>query len=134
MPNDEMGSRALPQPPGIHNRAVLITVGGFLAFVAAAIFGLLLFLKTEAPGAFAPKSERPFPAPRLQKAPQNDVGSFEASQRSTLSGYSWADRSHGLAQIPIEEAMRIIAARGMRAYDPLETSPISPADARGGSP
>ena len=49
MPNEEMGSRALPQPADIHNRVVLVVVGGFLLFVGAAIAGMLLFLNS--PGA-----------------------------------------------------------------------------------
>ena len=48
--------------PTINNRAVLIIVGGFLLFVAVAIAGLLLFLKTQAPAAFAPRTEQRFPA------------------------------------------------------------------------
>ena len=37
-----------------------------------------------------------------------------------LSGYDWVDRSKGLARIPIDDAMRIIAARGDHAYDRSE--------------
>ena len=44
MPNEEMGSRALPQAPAVDNRVILMVVSGFLAFVAIAILGLLLFL------------------------------------------------------------------------------------------
>jgi hypothetical protein len=132
MPNEEMGSRALPQPPGVENRVILMVVGGFLAFVAAAIFGIMLFLKTEAPGAFAPRRERPFPGPALQKLPQNDLANFEAAQRSTLSGYGWVDPGHGAVRIPIEQAMQMIAARGEHAYDPLQAPPTSPPEARGG--
>jgi hypothetical protein len=132
MPNEEMGSRALPQPPAVENRVILIVVGGFMAFVAAAIFGILLFLKTEAPGAFAPRRERQFPGPALQKLPQNDLANFEAAQRSTLSGYGWVDPGHSVGRIPIEQAMQMIAARGEHAYDPLQAPPTSPPEARGG--
>jgi hypothetical protein len=132
MPNEEMGSRALPQPPAIDNRVILMVVAGFLAFVAIAIFGILLFLKTEAPGVFAPRRERPFPGPALQKLPQNDLSNFAAAQRSTLSGYGWVDPGHSVGRIPIEQAMQMIAARGEHAYDPLQASPAAPPDARGG--
>ncbi len=133
MPNEEMGSRALPQPPDINNRAVLATVGGFLVFVALAIAGLLVVLKTQAPDAMVPRTEHGFPSPVLQKAPQNDLAQFEAAQRAALSGYGWVDRDRGIARIPIEEAMRMIVARGAHAYDPLQDASASRANARGGS-
>ena len=44
----------------------------------------------------------------------------------TLSGYGWVDRSKGIARIPIDEAMRIIAARGDHAYDPLRAAGRKP--------
>jgi hypothetical protein len=132
MPNEEMGSRALPQPPAVDNPAVLIIVASFLAFVAVAVLAILLFLKTEAPGAFAPRSERSFPGPALQKLPQNDLANFDSAQRGALSGYGWIDPSHSVARIPIEQAMQMIAARGEHAYDPIQAPPTSPPDPRGG--
>ncbi|MGY4513517.1 hypothetical protein [Bradyrhizobium sp. USDA 3650] len=133
MPNEEMGSRALPQPAEINNRIVLIAVGGFLLFVAVAIAGLLLFLKAQAPAALAPRTEQRFPQPELQKAPQNDLSRFEAAQHDALSSYGWVDRDHGIARIPIEQAMRLIAGRGEHAYDPPEASASSRSNEGGGS-
>jgi hypothetical protein len=133
MPNEEMGKRAPPQPPEVSDRPILMVVGGFLVFVALAIAGLLLFLQKEAPRALVPRVEQPFPQPALQKLPQSDLARFEAAQRSALSGYAWVDRDHGLARIPIDEAMQMIASRGAHAYDPLQaSSPSEPT--RGGSP
>jgi len=134
MPNDEMGKRALPQPPEVSDLPILIIVGGFLLFVAIAISGLLLFLKKEAPRALAPRVEQHFPQPSLQKLPQNDLAQFEAAQRGALSGYAWVDRDHGVARIPIDDAMRMVAARGVHAYDPLQASSATAADAPGGEP
>ncbi len=90
--------------------------------------GLFFYLKAGAPGALRQATEHPFPEPALQKKPQDDLKRFELEQRMALSGYGWVDRSKGIARIPIEEAMRIIAARGDHAYDPLE-SPPEPANA-----
>lgn len=134
MPNEEMGKRALPQPPEVSDRPILMVVGGFLVFVAVAIAALLLFLQKEAPLALAPRVEQQFPHPALQKLPQNDLARFETAQRSALSEYAWIDRDHNVARIPIDEAMRMIAARGERAYDPLQAS-APPSDvSRGGRP
>ena len=134
MPNEEMGSRAFPQPAGIHNRAVLLVVGGFLLFVGAAIAGMLLFLNTQAPGAFTPRAERRFPSPELQTFPEADLTRFEAAQRARLTAYAWVDRDHNIASIPIDEAMQLVAGRGDQAYDALQPTPAPPPGASGGNP
>ncbi|MCK1390533.1 hypothetical protein [Bradyrhizobium sp. 1] len=134
MPHEEMGSRALPQPAGVHNRAVLVVVGSFLLFVGAAIAGMLLFLNTQAPGAFTPRAERRFPSPELQTSPEADLTRFEAAQRARLTAYAWVDRDHNIASIPIDEAMQLVSGRGQHAYDALEAAPASTPGASGGNP
>lgn len=135
MPNDEMGSRIIPEPPEVATRIVLVAVYGFLGLVALAMTGLFFYLRTSAPSALKQAVEHQFPEPTLQKSPQADLKRFEIEQRMTLSGYAWIDRPNGLAHIPIEEAMRIIAARGDHAYDALDAAanaadPSSPAGVR----
>ena len=119
MPNEEMGSRAMPQAPDVATGAVITAVAGFLAFVAIVMAVLFFYLGATVPNAFQHAIKNPFPAPALQKTPRDDLKRFELEQRKALSGYGWADRSKGLARIPIDEAMRTIAARGEHAYDPL---------------
>jgi hypothetical protein len=128
MPNEEMGHRALPQPPDVDSRVVFAVTIGFLVFVAISMTGLFFYLRADAPDALNTPSERQFPEPALQKAPQNDLKNFEAEQRAALSGYAWIDRSHGIARVPIEDAMQIIAARAEHAYDPIDAQdpPASP--------
>lgn len=128
MPNEEMGSRTVPQPPDVASKVVLTAVAGFLGFVALTMAVLFLYLKAGAPGAFRQAVEHPFPEPALQTKPQDDLRRFQLEQRMALSGYGWVDRSQNIVRIPIDEAMRIIAARGDRAYDPLEP-PATPSDA-----
>ena len=120
MPNEKMGSRRLPQPPDVATGIVIVAVAGFLGFVALSMTGLFFYLRTAVPNVFEKVTEGRFPEPVLQKNPQEDLRRFEHDQRAALSGYSWVDRSKGLVRIPIEEAMRIIAARGGQAYDPLD--------------
>lgn len=119
MPNEEMGSRTLPQPPGVATSVVMMAVAAFLGFVAITMAVLFFYLKAGAPNALRQATEHPFPEPALQKRPQDDLKAFELEQRMTLSGYGWVDRSKEIARIPIDEAMRIIASRGDHAYDPL---------------
>jgi hypothetical protein len=132
VPNEKMGSRRLPQPPDVAAGIVVIAVAGFLGFVALSMVGLFFYLRSSVPDAFRKVIEHHFPEPALQKTPQDDLRRFERDQRAALSGYGWVDQSKGLVRIPIEEAMRIIAARGRQAYDPLDqpastSSPSAPA-------
>jgi hypothetical protein len=117
MPSEEMGHRRRPQPPDVANGVVIASVAGFLGFVALSMTGLFFYLRSAAPDAFKATVEHPFPAPQLQKNPQGDLQDFERDQRATLSGYGWVDRSRGIARIPIEQAMQMIAAQGPHAYD-----------------
>jgi hypothetical protein len=126
MPNEEMGARIVPQPPDVATGVVVIAVAGFLLFVGLTMTGLFFYLRTGAPGAFKQATEQPFPAPALQKKSQSDLKRFELEQRMALSGYGWVDRAKGIARIPIEEAMRIVIARGDHAYNPPEPSPTAP--------
>ncbi|WP_247893327.1 hypothetical protein [Azospirillum endophyticum] len=63
----------------------------------------------------------PMPEPRLQTDPAADWQRYKAESMSRLAGYGWADREHGIAHIPIDEAMRQVAGDGI---------PDWPADAR----
>ena len=138
MPNEEMGSRAIPQPPDVATNTVIISVAVFLGLVAVAMVGLFFYLKTGAPAAFKQPTEHDFPKPALQTNPKEDFARIEFEQRMALSGYAWVDRSKGLARIPIDEAMRIVAARGDHAYDALEPpasmSESDPAKQQGARP
>jgi hypothetical protein len=53
------------------------------------------------------------PAPVLQLDPQADLQDFRAKEKTQLESYGWIDRSRGVAHIPIDEAMRDVAARGI---------------------
>ena len=120
MPNENMGNRRLPQPPDVATGIVIAAVAGFLGFVALSVTGLFFYLRSTAPGVFKAAVEHQFPEPTLEKSPQDDLKRFERDQRAALSGYGWVDRPKGLVRIPIGEAMRIVAARGDHAYDPLD--------------
>jgi hypothetical protein len=120
MPNENMGDRSLPQTPDVATGIVIAAIAGFLGLVALSMTGLFFYMRSAAPGVFKAVVEHHFPEPTLQKSPQDDLRRFESEQRAALSGYGWVDQSKGLVRIPIEEAMRIIAARGDHAYDPLD--------------
>lgn len=53
------------------------------------------------------------PEPRLQQAPQDDMAKLRAAEDRQLASYGWIDRPKGIVRIPIKEAMRIVAQRGI---------------------
>lgn len=48
--------------------------------------------------------------PALQSAPQLDRAHYFDEKRKLTESWEWIDRQRGIARIPVEEAMRIMAA------------------------
>lgn len=61
------------------------------------------------------------PEPRLQGVPghesdaQADLREKNAADEAANEKLEWLDKSSGIAQIPVEDAMKIIAAKGVDA-------------------
>src|SRR5690349_5962434 len=73
---------------------------------------------------FQQKPERAiqrFPEPRLQPNPAADLNKFRTQEDEILNSYGWADQQAGVAHIPIEQAIDIIAARGLAVRQGGET-------------
>jgi hypothetical protein len=64
------------------------------------------------PGALAP------PAPHLQTSPYLDLRAFREQEDEVLGTYGWVDKERGVVRIPIDEAMRLLVSRGVRAPTP----------------
>jgi hypothetical protein len=62
-----------------------------------------------------------FPEPQLQPNPPADLNKFRAQEEQILNSYGWADQQAGVAHIPIEQAIGIIAARGLPVRQGGET-------------
>ena len=56
------------------------------------------------------------PPPRQQVAPSLDRMQYVAEQRLKLATYYWIDRDRGIVHIPIEEAMKRVAAHGIPGF------------------
>ena len=86
-------------------------IGG-LAVLVAAVALLLVVVFPHALDRVAPPRAEPA-APRLQADERQDFKRLRAVEAAKLSSYGWADDSHSAARIPIEDAMRLTAERGI---------------------
>jgi hypothetical protein len=88
--------------------AILLLLGGLMALFARQERRL----EQLRPPMFTDESGQ-FPAPRLQGNPAVDTAEFLARARKTLNSYGWVDRKAGIARIPIDRAIEILAQKGL---------------------
>ena len=97
-----------------------------LALMVLVLMGALLwFLSGGRPpgqGVVTPSGPVPnmSPEPDLQVASSRDYQEMRAAEEAQLRSYRWVDREAGIAAIPIERAMEILAGRGL----PAQKSPV----------
>ncbi len=56
------------------------------------------------------------PEPRLETDPPQDLSRYLAAQHARLGSYGWIDRAHGIAHVPITEAMDRLAKTGIDGF------------------
>jgi hypothetical protein len=86
----------------------LLTVAIVLGAVAA-VFPRAVHDQDKGPVAALP------PAPRLQTAPRREFVAYEQAERRRLETYGWTDRAQGHVHVPVDQAMREVAAAGWRS-------------------
>ena len=111
---------------GVNVRATLILGASLLLVVVAAsvlmvwLFGYFSREAAHTARAFplAADSQRQLPPePRLQTTPRQDLRALRAREDAVLLTYGWVDKGSGIARIPIDEAMKITAQRGLPARE-----------------
>lgn len=60
------------------------------------------------------------PSPNLQVRPEVDLATLREREQARLHAYGWVDESQGIAHIPIERAIEILA---QRAAAPVDVAP-----------
>ena len=86
-------------------------------------------VETQAPAAYVAESDPAAlepPGPRLQVRPELELAVIRAQEDAILSSYAWVEKDRGIARIPIDEAVRIVAERGLPMF------PASEEDAESG--
>lgn len=103
-----------------------------------AVLGFFRFLATRAterepppPPLARQEPGRQPPEPRLQEKPMADVETLRREESDILTSYGWVDEEKGIVRIPIDEALRIVAERGLpaKAEAPAEAPAAAPAPA-----
>ena len=94
---------------------VAFAIGAVVVLVIVAVF-LLLHLWHTDPGEDRVRMPDPVAVPgaALETAPQTDMATYLAQKRRLLDSAGWVDAQRGIAHIPIEDAMAILAAGGAR--------------------
>jgi hypothetical protein len=124
------------EPSDVSVRGVLLTAfGGLLALAVAgvAIRGLeALYGLHDAPppSALDQRSLEP-PPHRLQTDPAEDLAAYVAREEAILDSYAWIDRKAGIARIPIDRAIEMLAERGWPEPAEGEGRPPQPVTGRG---
>ena len=100
---------------------VYATVGLALVVVlsALAMWGLSVGLRSRLVASDPPppvlpevRTQVPPPEPRLQASPEGEYELMREQEDAVLEGYAWTDREAGLARVPIERAMELLAEDG----------------------
>ncbi len=108
--------------------AVLIAISaGAMILLAGLMRSFSAEEKTDGATAEEIAADRPgdFPAPRLQHHTTDDMLEYRAREDAALKSYGWVDRKAGIAQIPIDEAMNLIAKNGPPKVKATEPKPAA---------
>ena len=99
--------------------------------VSAALGGMMSLFQSDAktlglskPALFKDDSGQ-FSGPKLQRNTTDDMAKFRDHERDMLNSYGWVDPKAGVARIPIDRALEIMAERGLPTKDtkPKPTEP-----------
>jgi hypothetical protein len=101
------------ESPGVRTRVVVSIVVGILVVLIAVAAGFQLVFRDRVGQTYAVR--HPFPAPAVVPDERAERLALQAKQRHDLNG------AHG--RLPIDAAMKAIAAKGDRAFDPVGRAP-----------
>jgi hypothetical protein len=116
------GTQQGHEPNVLMVRGLVVFAGLLVAtvIVSGVVVGLVIWgfsreargLRALAPPRFADDSGL-FPAPRLQPNPDVELVTVKKEELARLNGYGWVDKKAGVAHIPIERAIDILAKSGL---------------------
>ena len=96
-----------------------------VSFLVKPLYNLLVArgVETQAPAAYVAESDPAAlepPGPRLQVTPELELAAFRAREDAILGSYAWVEKDRGVVRLPIDEAIRIVAQRGLPTFPTSE--------------
>lgn len=113
---------------GVFGFLISLAVGGVLVYFV--VWGLYDFMDARQrshqppqsplvkqaetdPRNVSPEEITKFPPPRLERNERVEIRDFRLKEEQTLNSYGWVDEKAGVVRIPIEDAMALLAQRGL---------------------
>jgi hypothetical protein len=72
-----------------------------------------------------PRQISQFAQPRLETNERTEINQFRLEEEQRLHSYGWVDQSAGVAYIPIDHAMELVAQRGLNTTPKAGENPPS---------
>jgi hypothetical protein len=130
-------------PPGVGHEQTDVDLSGANRFIIimvvllAVSFGFVYFVFTKWRGDYLASQPQPSPVaaragdrlpplPRLQTTPYVDLKAFQASEDEVLTTYAWVDKEKGVVRLPIDEAIALVAERGLPPAGPAPDKAPAP--------
>jgi hypothetical protein len=114
-----------PETRDVWPRALLWFAVGLIGFLLVSLGVLYLLFRPQAlwtpPGAEWSDNET---TPALSTSPHEDLAAIRRQEDAELEKLAWVNRDKGIARIPIEDAMRLIARYGLPHWS-NEAAPAS---------
>jgi hypothetical protein len=114
----------------LHIGAIVAVVTILSAVVVLFLFNFMVeqARKADSPNPPLARHEqgRQPPEPRLQEKPFKDIAELRAEERQLLDGYGWVDEKAGVAHIPLGEAMKLVAEKGLPHWAAAPSPSASP--------
>ena len=92
---------------------VLVTVAAFIAMWAMFNRFAAREAQRDVPVSPLTNERKPSTAPKLQTDPPKEIAELRALEEKLLNSYEWVNETVGIARIPIDRAMALLAEKGL---------------------
>jgi hypothetical protein len=91
------------------------------------LIGLFKFFQSREAGATTVDPVKMFPSPQLEQSEPTDLKQFREVEEKVLNGYAWVDPQKGLVRIPVNQAIDLLAKKGLptRQQTPAQAAAVS---------
>jgi hypothetical protein len=95
-----------------------ITLAGAIVLVLAVSYWIFEYnagqhAQEQVPPSPLAHTREPTPEPHLQVYAAEDLREMRAAEDAVLNGYGWIDKEAGIARIPVEKAIEVLAKKGL---------------------